>query len=188
MRAVVTTFKARDAAAGVEVLSQIPGGADLLAWFGGCLPSFHDAEVLGLELDREGATCRIRAHTWEMSQEVDEAGYFATCRHVVVSFELGGVTELSLEGFNHQNVIFGLFIERSDDGFRIELEPCFGLSGAITAKTVRVALEPGVPHGTRIATRSSARPLTTHDLVDLTEAREHDLAQPGTIAPSRANH
>jgi hypothetical protein len=169
----------------VEVLSEIPGGADLLAWFGGCLPSFHDAEVLGLQLDREGATCRLRVHTWEMSQEVDEAGYFVTSRHVVVSFELGDVTELSLEGFSHQNVIFGLFIERSDDGFRIELEPCFGLSGAITAKTVRVALEPGVPPGTRIETRSSASPLIAHDLAHMAEAREHDLAQPGTIGPSR---
>jgi Immunity protein 50 len=164
MREVVTTFKARDATVGGEVLGEIPGGADLLAWFGGDLPTFHDAEVLSLELDRKGPTCRMRVHTWEMTGEVDEAGYFALDRHVVVSFELGGVTELNLEGFNHQNVIFGLFIERSGDRYRVELEPCFGLSGTIAAKTVRIALEPGVPPGSKLGTRSSARPLTTDEL------------------------
>jgi hypothetical protein len=170
LRVVETIFRARDDAALIEVLSEIPGGADLLAWFGGYLPSFHDAEILGLELDRAGPTCRIRAHTWEISDEVDKTGHFVLSRHVVASFELGGVTELSLEGFNHQNVIFGLFIERSDNGYRIELEPCYGLSGAITAKTVRVALEPGTPSDSRTSSRSSARPLTAADLARIDEA------------------
>ena len=88
MRVVDTIFKARDDAALIEVLSEIPGGADLLAWFGGYLPSFHDAEILGLELDRAGATCRIRAHTWEISDEVDKTGHFVLSRHVVAWFEL----------------------------------------------------------------------------------------------------
>jgi len=163
MRVVRTTFKARDRATLIEVLSEIPGGPDLLAWFGGRLPSFHDGEILSLELDRKDATCRIRVHTWEMTREVDEAGYYKNVKDVMVSFELSGVTELSLEGFNHQNVIFGLFIERSDNGYRIGLEPCYGLSGAITAKTVRVALEPGIPSDSRRSSRSSARPLTADD-------------------------
>jgi hypothetical protein len=167
MRVVHTTFKARDEAALIEALSEIAGGPDLLAWFGGCLPSFHDAEVLGLELDRNGAICRMRVHTWEMSREVDEAGYYRRVRDVVVSFEVGGVTELNLDGFNHQNVVFGLYVERSDDGFRMELEPSYGLSGTITARTLRVALEPGVPPGSRTTTRSSARPLTEDELTRL---------------------
>jgi hypothetical protein len=164
MREPVTTLNARDDAARVEVLAEIPGGADLLAWFGGHLPSFHDAEILSLELDRKGPTCRMRVHTWEITEEVDEAGCFVLDRHVLVSFELGDVTELSLDGFNHQNVIFELFIERSGEGYRIEIESSFGLSGAIAAKTVRIALEPGEPPAARSWTRSSARPLTTDQL------------------------
>ena len=39
MRVVDTIFRARDDAALIGVLSEIPGGADLLAWFGGHLPS-----------------------------------------------------------------------------------------------------------------------------------------------------
>jgi hypothetical protein len=80
------------------------------------------------------------------------------------------VTELSLEGFNHQNVIFGLFIERGDNGYRIELEPRYGLSGAITAKTVRVALAPGTPSNSRTSSRSSARPLAADDPARIAEA------------------
>jgi hypothetical protein len=171
MRVVRTTFKARDRATLIEVLSEIPGGPDLLAWFGGRLPSFHDAEILSLELDRKGATCRIRVHTWEMTREVDEAGYYKNVKDVMVSFELSGVTELSLEGFNHQNVVFGLYVERSDDGFQMELEPCYGLSGTITAKAVRVTLEPGAPPGSQTTTRSSARPLTDDDLKRLRSPR-----------------
>jgi hypothetical protein len=89
----------------------------------------------------------------------------------MVSFELSGVTELSLEGFNHQNVVFGLYVERSDDGFQMELEPCYGLSGTITAKAVRVTLEPGAPPGSQTTTRSSARPLTDDDLKRLRSPR-----------------
>jgi hypothetical protein len=164
MQVVCTTFKARDEAALVEVLGEIPGGTDLLAWFDGDLPSFHDAEVLSLELDRKDATCRIRVHTWAMTREVDEGGYYRNVNNVLVTFELGGVTELKLEDFNQQNVIFGLFIERSEHGFQIELEPCYGLSGIITAKTVRVSLQPGLSLDGRASTRSSARPLTEDDL------------------------
>jgi hypothetical protein len=164
MRVVDTTFKVRDRAALIEALSEIPGGSDLLTWFDGRLPSFHDAEILGLELDREGASCRMRIHTWEITRDLDEAGYYRLIKDVVVSFELAGVTQLHLEGFNHQNVVFGLYVERSDDGFQIELEPCFGLSGTITAQTVRIALEPGVPSRFETRTRSSARPLTADEL------------------------
>ena len=145
MRVVDTIFRARDDAALIGVLSEIPGGADLLAWFGGHLPSFHDAEILGLELDRVGATCRIRAHTWEISDEVDKTGHFVSSRHVVASFELGGVTELSLEGFNHQNVIFGLFIERSDNAYRIELSRAMGSRVPSRQRRCGLHLSPAYP-------------------------------------------
>ena len=47
-----------------------------------------------------------------MTSETDEAGYFINRKHVVVSFELSGVTDLSLTGFSTQNVILGLSIEK----------------------------------------------------------------------------
>ena len=40
-----TISNARDIAVRLEVLSEIPGGADLLGWFGGHPPSFHDVAL-----------------------------------------------------------------------------------------------------------------------------------------------
>ena len=128
-----------------SVLGEVQGGPDLLAWFGGRAPSFHDAEVLSLELDRAGAICRLRVHAFEITNAVDQAGYCVLARHAVVSFELGDVTELKLDGFNHQNVLGGLSIERATNGYRVELEPCWGLSGFLMTRTIQIAVSPGAP-------------------------------------------
>lgn len=128
-----------------SVLGEVQGGSDLLAWFGGRVPSFHDAEILSLELDRAGAACRFRVHAFEITGVVDQAGHFVLARHAVVSFELGGVTDLELTGFNHQNVLGGLRIGREADGYRVELAPCWGLSGFLVARTVQIAVSPGAP-------------------------------------------
>ena len=128
-----------------SVLGEVQGGSDLLAWFGGHVPSFHDAEVISLELDRAGATCRIRVHAFESTGDIDQAGYYVLARHAVVTFELGGVTELELADFNHQNVLYGLRIDREANGYHVELEPCWGLSGFLKAQTVQIAVSPGAP-------------------------------------------
>ena len=96
-----------------EILHGVSGGTDLLAWFVGHVPSFHDAEILSVLLDRNGSVAKLAIHTWEMTTDIDGDGYFINRKHVVVSFELSGVTEVSLTGFNHQNVISGLSIEKT---------------------------------------------------------------------------
>lgn len=129
-----------------EILHGVSGGADLLAWFDGHVPSFHDAEIISVSLDRNGTVANLAIHTWEMTTDIDEAGYFINRKHVVVSFELSGATDLSLTGFNHQNVISGLSIEKMQNGsYSLSIEPCYGLSGSIEARTLRVTLEPGEP-------------------------------------------
>jgi hypothetical protein len=139
-----------------EPLDGVAGGDDLLEWFEGRVPSFHDAEVLALHLDRDAATCRLKIHTFEMTAEVDGEGHSVTTKHVVVSFELKSVTALSLTDFNHQNVIYGLSITRDSGGeFHLNLEPCWGLSGDIKARSPRIALEPGVPSGSQYAARGN---------------------------------
>ncbi len=129
-----------------ELLVDVPGGSQLLQWFGGRVPSFHDAEVLALALDREKTCCSIRVHTFEMTPEVDAKGFFVLRNHVVVSFQLHGVVNLELNDFNEQNAIFGLSLSRTADrGYRLELEPCHGLFGFIEAQTLTIELEPGKP-------------------------------------------
>ena len=97
-----------------------------------------------MHLNRKGSSSLV-IHTWEMTKEVDEKGYYVLTKHVTVEFTLEGISELHLEGFNQQNVIFGLDIEKTDTGFRIILDPCVGLAGSIGAARVAVRLKSGRP-------------------------------------------
>jgi len=124
-------------------ISEIDGVAELQEWFG-YWPSFHDAEVLGLHLNRKGSSS-LRVHTWEMTKEIDEKGYYVLAKHAVVEFSFEAVSGLSLNGFNHQNVIFGLAIEKTDSGFRVTLDACYGLAGSIEAEKISLRLTPGKP-------------------------------------------
>ena len=124
-------------------LEQIYGAAELNAWFG-YWPEFHDAEILSLHLNRTGSSSLL-VHTWEMTKEVDEKGYYVLAKHIVVEFVLEGVSGLNLTGFNQQNVIFGLGFEKTDSGFRLTLEDCYGLAGSIEIEKISVRLVPGEP-------------------------------------------
>ena len=127
-----------------KLLGEVPGGQQLLEWFDGRAPSFHDAEVLELSLDRNKARCSIKIHAFRMTSEVDAKGYFVLDKHVLVSFRLEGVVNLELNDFNEQNAILGMALSRTaDQGFRLELDPAYGLFGFVEARSLTIDLEPG---------------------------------------------
>jgi len=66
----------------------IPGAADVVAWFG-YWPTFHDAEVLSITLERSG-TSRVVIHAFEMTPELDETSHYISAKHAVVTFLLEG--------------------------------------------------------------------------------------------------
>jgi immunity protein 50 of polymorphic toxin system len=124
-------------------LQTIDGAQKLYAWFG-YWPSFHDAEVVSLHLNRASPSSLL-IHTWEMTKEMDQHNHYILTKHVVVEFVLHDVSELELGGFSHQNVLSDLGIEKTDSGFRLSLGPCYGLAGTIEAKTVCIRLMPDKP-------------------------------------------
>jgi hypothetical protein len=95
------------------IYASIPGGPDLLTWFGR-VPSFHDAEIVNLSLYRR-AQSTLRVHAWNITNEVDDRGYFVLQKHAVVAFTLEDILDIQLEGFSHQNVIFGLRLRHTPD-------------------------------------------------------------------------
>ena len=140
------------------VYANIPGGPELLAWLG-CTPTFHDAEIVNLDLHRRGAS-RLSVHFWNTRNEVDARGYFVLDRHAVVTFILEEILDLQLDGFSHQNVIGYLHLRRAPDrrdrrpfyssdpspeDWELELEPCFGLDGKIRCRRVSVSIVSGKP-------------------------------------------
>jgi hypothetical protein len=83
-------------------------------------------------------------HLWEMTKEVDSAGYFVLRDHALATMKFHDVDRLRMEGFNHQNAIFGLSIDRRERDerpspyFAVELEPAFGLSASFTCLQIEI--------------------------------------------------
>lgn len=139
------------------IYGDLAGGKELLAWFGE-VPAFHDAEIIGLSLNRTG-TSKLKLHAWIMTDGVDADGFIELDKHAIVTFNLEGIMDLQLDGFSGQNVISGLVLKRATDrgrsGFlalpeaaddiEIELLPCYGLDGFIRAKKVTISFVPGSP-------------------------------------------
>lgn len=124
----------------------IVGTEAVLSWFGEW-PTFHDAEVLELRLDREGVSW-LKIHAWLTTKETYEKEgkqYFRTDRHAVVTFQFDEILDLQLADFSAQNVIFGLEVERTERAHRLVLHPCYGLGGFIEARGVSVEVQPGSP-------------------------------------------
>ena len=133
----------------IDLLNCVPGGPELVAWFG-YAPRLHDSEVLRVVLDRDGDSCSIRVHGFEMTNEVDANGYFICAKHAVVTFLFHDLTEVSLEGFNHQNAVMGICVERGlDQQFRMEIDPAYGLGGIVEGRSLEISLEPGIPSGSQ---------------------------------------
>ncbi|HLM40802.1 MAG TPA: Imm50 family immunity protein [Microvirga sp.] len=144
-----------------DVLESVPGGPDLLAWFGH-VPRFHDAEIISLHLNRTGPST-LSIHTWEITDTVDSKGFYVLEKQAIVTFTLEEIENLELEGFSHQNVIGGLELNPikaktpslrmppaqlpgpQPDLYEIILHPCYGLSGSIRAQQVSIALTPSEP-------------------------------------------
>ena len=112
-------------------LIDVPGAAEIINWFGHW-PTFHDAEVVSIELNRSG-TSILKVHT------------FVGHKHAIVSFLLDDICELQLSGFNHQNVIFRLDLNKQDEEYEIVLVGCYGVEGRIVTKKIQITFEAGIP-------------------------------------------
>jgi hypothetical protein len=49
---------------------------------------------------------------WELTAEVDATGHFILRHHILTTLRFHDVDSLRMDGFNHQNTIFGLSIAR----------------------------------------------------------------------------
>src|SRR6266571_6217124 len=130
-----------------DELNVIVGAQDLHDWFG-YWPRFHDAEIVSLHLNRRGPSSLL-IHTWEMTNKVEERGFYVLEKHVLVEFVLEDILELELGGFSNQNVVFGLDLKKKDAGFVCTLDPCYGLAGTIEAEKISIRLKPS-KHSDRV--------------------------------------
>jgi hypothetical protein len=115
-------------------------------------PSFHDAEVIALRLDRgpsEGDTpsLELDIHLWEMTSDVDPNGFYVLRHHTITTLRFADIDDLDLSGFNGQNVIAKLTINGVEANRRaVDLATSYGLSvGFNCANCEVVRAEPHNP-------------------------------------------
>jgi hypothetical protein len=113
----------------------------VIEWFGHW-PSFHDAEILSVHINRNG-TSSLRVYAFNTTDRVDDNGRYVREREATVVFEFNGIRAIHLEGedADGQNVISGLSLDVVGDDHRLHLAPCYGLAGEIVADTMSVRLE-----------------------------------------------
>ena len=139
---------------GIE--SKIQNG-DLLTDIFGRWPSFHDAEVLCITLDRGEAQSFVpylqaTIHVFEMTSQIDERGRYVLKNHVAATLRFNEIYELSLENFNQQNVLQGLYIvdvsnrQMERITFEVTIEGIHGVTAKFQCNAISVeSAEPYVP-------------------------------------------
>jgi hypothetical protein len=141
-----------------EIAPLIAGREKLTSIFGRW-PSFHDAEVHELRFQRghidtdaqvyEFPCLTVKLHHWLMTNEIDQKGYYVSTKHTLTTVKFFDVDNFKMEGFNHQNAIFGLEIDQKtrEEGptpyFTVDFEPSFGIDATFTA--LRIEIVEAVP-------------------------------------------
>lgn len=79
-------------------------------WFG-FWPSFHDAEVISINLHRslkgkeKGPFLTVVFYSSQMTSELDEKTFYKLIKHCVIELEFENIDSVNLDGFNHQNAL-----------------------------------------------------------------------------------
>ena len=127
-------------------------GFELVVAHLGQWPSFHDAEVLKLVLERTRATTDalspaldLHLHGWIMTSEVTPQGFYKLHGDAVFHFRFEGVTDVQIEGFNNQNVLSAMNLElakhprnANHQVLKVELEHCYKFDASFTAQKAQV--------------------------------------------------
>lgn len=116
-------------------------------------PSFHDGEVHRLVLDSTRtdakgaryASVELLLRGWNLTEQVSDEGFYKKEADSVVHFLFEHVSEVELDGLNHQNVLSELELSvaesAEDPGFKclvVGLAHCYGLSGSFKAASAKV--------------------------------------------------
>src|ERR1700722_7818028 len=108
--------------------------AETLCSLYGSWPTFHDAEVLSLALDRGTLPNRepslvIRLWTSHFNNRFT---------HSVATLRFDNPKDLIIEDFNHQNVLMGIDFKPIGDMVHVKLDGIFGVDAAYRCRKVRV--------------------------------------------------
>ncbi len=120
----------------------------------GSFPSFHDAEVLSLVLDKgegRGNWLETLIHVFRITKEVDDENRLVTKDHVVVKFRFSSILNLRIDEFFQQNVLWNLEIKQTSDRekahvkFKVVFNASVGMSAEFHCEAISIeSVEPYV--------------------------------------------
>jgi len=136
----------------------IPGAGAVVAWFG-YWPTFHDAEVTSIFLDRSGPS-RVVVRTWHTTPQLGGQVYFVPTKHAIVTFRMEEFIEPSneesnprIENFNLQNVLSCALVKKTPDGYKLVLDGIYGVDAMFHIARMSVELVPGFPADNQYANK-----------------------------------
>lgn len=126
-------------------MTKLVDNADRLTDVLGSWPTFHDAEVIRLALDRdgiEGPTLEARILVFGRLGDVGSDDVSPSREPHVATLRFHGISRLDMGDFNQQNVLFELTLARSgtaaDGRIPVEMSPSFGLSASFECSRCEV--------------------------------------------------
>lgn len=112
-------------------------------------PSFHDAEIVWIRLDRGAGSPSLKAafHLFRMTPDVDERGYYVLKDHSLAVIRFDNIVLRELKWFNHQNSIDGLEVgPGSERRLAIEFPSNWGCDANFECDRIEVlSVEPFTP-------------------------------------------
>ena len=123
-----------------QTVPPIKDSAKLTSFFGEW-PSFHDAEILKVEMERNQQTMlTLKIFAFKTNRkETDEKGYFKRTNKCVVTLRFHKITDVLLEGFNQQNVVADIvFQKRGEQRIAVLIEGIYGLYGKFLCESAEV--------------------------------------------------
>ena len=141
----------------------VQGHEQLTAIFGRW-PSFHDAEVVSIRLERqgrddwEGPVAYVSMHVCEGYFEDEARQRIKWRNHTVVTFRFASVVDFTLTGFNHQNALWDLTFEAGTPesreviwqgpAYRVNFPATYGANFHFICRTVEIdSVERACPPG-----------------------------------------
>lgn len=124
--------------------------SEILEAIFGRWPTFHDAEVIQVRLDRgkqaadgtQPPTMEIDVHVFEMTNEVGPGGTYVHRNHTLTTLLFRGIDQVQMDEFNQQNVLFDLEMERGPESekrrWTVILQPSYGLGASFTCEEIEV--------------------------------------------------
>lgn len=128
----------------------------VLEWFG-FWPSFHDSEVISINLHRslrgeeKGPILSVCLYTFQMTSELVENSFYKLIKNCVIELEFESIDSLEIEGFNHQNALDCIEFSETKNllgssVISVVFNSAYGVGFDFICSKVRVvSLIPGIP-------------------------------------------